>query len=198
MNERPYRSVDDRVIAGVCGGLARRFAVDPSLVRIGYVVVALLTGIVPLVVLYVILAAIVPDEPWLSAGPRPSTAPGPGAVPGWMPPSSWSGDPNASTSPREGTSPTWAPPSGTGPDDAGTPGPPSASWSDPAWTTRDRHERRPRDPWLGVIGGLVLVALGVYLLVGDRFDVDWSVVSAAALVALGVVVIVSAFVRPRR
>ena len=35
MNDRLYRSVDDRVIAGVCGGLAVRLGVDPSLVRIG-------------------------------------------------------------------------------------------------------------------------------------------------------------------
>ena len=34
MNDRLYRSVDDRVIAGVCGGLAVRFALDPSLVRV--------------------------------------------------------------------------------------------------------------------------------------------------------------------
>ena len=56
MNERLYRSVDDRVIAGVCGGLAARLALDPSLVRVLWAVIALLTGIFPLLVIYVVMA----------------------------------------------------------------------------------------------------------------------------------------------
>ncbi len=87
MNDRLYRSVDDRVLAGVCGGLAVRLAVDPSLVRIGYAIVALLTGIFPLLILYVIMAAVVPEEPTGFAGvPRSPAPPGPDAVPGWTPP----------------------------------------------------------------------------------------------------------------
>ena len=85
MNERLYRTVDDRVVAGVCGGLAVRLGVDPSLVRIAFAVTALLTGIFPLLVLYVIMAIVVPEEPTGFAGRAPSP-PGPGAVPGWMPP----------------------------------------------------------------------------------------------------------------
>jgi hypothetical protein len=41
------------------------------------------------------------------------------------------------------------------------------------------------------------VALGVWLLVRDRIAVDWAVVGAAGLVALGAVVILAAL-RPRR
>ncbi len=81
MNERLYRSVDDRVIAGVCGGLAIRFALDPSLVRILWVVVAIVTGVFPLLVLYVIMAAVVPEEPGGFAGAWPSPTP-PGAATG--------------------------------------------------------------------------------------------------------------------
>ena len=33
--KRLYRSVDDRMIAGVCGGLADYFDVDPTLLRLG-------------------------------------------------------------------------------------------------------------------------------------------------------------------
>lgn len=83
MNDRLYRTVDDRVLAGVCGGLAVRLGLDPSLVRVGYAIVALLTGIFPLLVLYVIMAAVVPEEPTGFAGagrspphPAPTRCPG--------------------------------------------------------------------------------------------------------------------------
>lgn len=63
MNERLYRSRTDRVFAGVCGGLAERLNVDPSLIRIAWVVLALATAVVPFVVLYVVMALIVPERP---------------------------------------------------------------------------------------------------------------------------------------
>ena len=73
MNDRLYRSVDDRVLAGVCGGLAVRLALDPSLVRILWVVVALVTGLLPLLVLYVIMAG---SGSWARRVRRPGSAPG--------------------------------------------------------------------------------------------------------------------------
>ena len=63
MSERLYRSTRDRVFAGVCGGLAARFDLDPSIVRVGWVLVALLTAIVPLLLVYALMAIVVPEEP---------------------------------------------------------------------------------------------------------------------------------------
>ncbi|PRQ11351.1 PspC domain-containing protein [Corynebacterium sp. 13CS0277] len=40
-----YRSSDDKMIAGVCGGIAHRYGLDPALVRFGVVALALLTNI---------------------------------------------------------------------------------------------------------------------------------------------------------
>jgi len=40
-SRRPRRSVNDRKIAGVAGGLGRRFGVDPILLRVGFVILAL-------------------------------------------------------------------------------------------------------------------------------------------------------------
>ncbi len=197
MNDRLYRSVDDRVIAGVCGGLAIRLGADPSLVRIGYVIVALVTGVFPLLILYVIMAAVVPEDPTGFAGVgRPPAQPGPDAVPGWTPPSSSSGW-SAAGVPASAEPPADAPPAG---DATAGPGPATApDWSSqPTWSRRERRERRRNDPLFAVMGGLVLVGLGVYFLVRDRVTVDWGVVWAAALMALGVVVVVAAFVRPRR
>jgi phage shock protein PspC (stress-responsive transcriptional regulator) len=55
------KSQENKVIAGVCGGLGRYFNVDPALLRVGFVVAAVF-GVGMPVVLYVILAAILPQE----------------------------------------------------------------------------------------------------------------------------------------
>jgi phage shock protein C len=39
--KRLYRSRTDRMIAGVCGGLAKHFGIDPTLVRLAFVILAL-------------------------------------------------------------------------------------------------------------------------------------------------------------
>jgi len=58
-----YRSRDDKMIAGVMGGLSEYLNVDSSFVRIGYAVLTLLTGIFPGLVLYLLMAVIVPIAP---------------------------------------------------------------------------------------------------------------------------------------
>ncbi len=55
------RSLTDRKIFGVCGGLAEYFSIDPNLTRILYVVLCLATGGAG-VLLYFILALVVPDD----------------------------------------------------------------------------------------------------------------------------------------
>jgi phage shock protein PspC (stress-responsive transcriptional regulator) len=56
------RSSTSRVLAGVCGGLAGIFGVDPVLVRVVYAVATVFTGVVPGIILYAILALVVPNE----------------------------------------------------------------------------------------------------------------------------------------
>ena len=56
-----YRSRSKRMIGGVCGGLADYLNMDPTLVRILTVVIALFTGIP--VVLYIVALFVVPEEP---------------------------------------------------------------------------------------------------------------------------------------
>jgi len=70
-SSRVHRSSTERVIAGVCGGLAEYFEVDPSLVRVAFVVATLWSGLGLL--LYVILAIVLPVDPdaALVTVPRP-------------------------------------------------------------------------------------------------------------------------------
>ena len=60
---RLYRSPDEKMIAGVCGGLAEYFDVDPTIVRVAYVLLTLVSGIFPGVVLYAVLAMVMPVTP---------------------------------------------------------------------------------------------------------------------------------------
>lgn len=57
-----YRSKDKK-IAGVCGGIGEFYNVDPTLVRLGWIVITILTGIVPGIVAYVIAAIVMPSRP---------------------------------------------------------------------------------------------------------------------------------------
>lgn len=59
--KRLYRSRTDRQIAGVCGGLAEYFDLDPLLVRILMVVFALVSGAGFL--FYILAWLFIPEEP---------------------------------------------------------------------------------------------------------------------------------------
>ena len=61
--KRIYRSRSESMIAGLAGGLANYFNVDPVLVRLAFVGAGFLTGIVPGVLAYVVGWIIVPLEP---------------------------------------------------------------------------------------------------------------------------------------
>jgi phage shock protein C len=56
-----YRSKSNRQVAGVCGGLAEYFNLDPTLIRVLFVLLAVLGG--SGVVLYVAMWIIVPKQP---------------------------------------------------------------------------------------------------------------------------------------
>jgi phage shock protein C len=218
VNDRLYRSVDDRVLAGVCAGLADRLDLDPALVRIGYAILALLSGIFPLLVLYVVMVVVIPEGPswtgvrpvgpqptgpgWTVAGtPADASTPADAAAPAaGMPgdaaaPTGAAPTPTMSTAP--GAVPGWIPPGVPGGWDAG-------SWRDQRSADRAaRHaERAARradrrsDPIPAIIAGLFLVALGAFFLLRNTFDIDWAVVWPVAVISFGVVVLIAA-VRPR-
>ncbi|CAN5617239.1 hypothetical protein BH20CHL7_BH20CHL7_08100 [soil metagenome] len=182
MNDRLYRSRDDRMLAGVAGGLADLWSADPSLVRIIWAVLVLFTGGVALIV-YIVMALVVPEEDDVyhryaptadpPAGDAFTAAADPTAVPGTTPPPGPTG---------------WTTPSG----------------QDPSAARRAaRAERRAARGSRGsssapLIGGIALILLGSFFLAREwlpQIDFDWF--WPLILVGLGVVLLVSALGRDR-
>jgi phage shock protein C len=54
------RSNKERMIAGVCGGIAEYFSLDPTVVRIVYVLVSILSVAFPGILVYLVMWIIVP------------------------------------------------------------------------------------------------------------------------------------------
>lgn len=68
--KRLVRSSNDKMISGVCGGLASYFDVDPVLIRVGFVVAALAGfGVLAYIVLWIVLP-LEPTEPPSGPGSR--------------------------------------------------------------------------------------------------------------------------------
>ena len=55
------RSLEDRRIAGLFGGLGEAFAVDPSYLRLAFILLAVLTGVVPALIGYAIGWVVTPE-----------------------------------------------------------------------------------------------------------------------------------------
>jgi phage shock protein C len=65
--EKLYRSRTNRQVAGVCGGLAQRFNVDVTLIRVLFILSGLFGGAG--IVLYVAMWIVVPEEPPVGGAP---------------------------------------------------------------------------------------------------------------------------------
>lgn len=59
---RLTRSISNRKIAGVCGGIGEYLRIDPIFIRIGFVGIALLLKIFPIFILYSMLASFIPEH----------------------------------------------------------------------------------------------------------------------------------------
>ena len=205
MNERLYRAREDRMFLGVLGGIALRLGIDPSLVRIAYAIGTILTGIFPLIIVYFVMAIVIPEAPagWETAMGAAAAAPPP---PDWMQPR----EPGAAPPPPAGGM-------GTGAGDARVDAPADGGAAPvvggPAWgaaatnaaargatpvaaTVADRA-RDASDARTGaIVGGLVLVGLGAaFLLAQVAPEVDWGLVGPVLLIALGVILILASFRR---
>ena len=63
MNKKLYRSVTDKIIGGVCGGIAEYFSLDPVIIRLAFVLAVIFGG--GGILTYIILWIIIPQKPYI-------------------------------------------------------------------------------------------------------------------------------------
>lgn len=146
MERKLYRSRSERMISGVCGGLAEYLSLDPTLVRVGVVLLAVVTqgGVV---IAYLVMSIVVPEDPLegpgiVEAAPQMTVHDDQGGTA-----MSETNDQATETSVPE------------------PPAPPATSW-----TPTPASAPAPRKTWRcgsGVGFGVVLVLVGVLLLVNE-------------------------------
>jgi len=194
MSTHLYRSRDDRMLAGVAGGLAELWDADPSLVRIIWALLVVLTGGIALVV-YIVMAIVVPEDD---------------GVRSWGGGSSWNAAP-----PSAAAAPAAAAPSPDGSADApgappDAPGASGADWPASRFEAREmrrearraaraaRRANRHHDGRSGaIVVGVLFILVGAWYLVREYLPtIDWDWFWPLVLVAVGVLVLVLA-VRPR-
>jgi phage shock protein C len=160
MNRRLYRSRRDSVLGGVCGGVAEYLEVDPSIVRIIWVVLAVVTGGLFLL-LYIVMWIVVPEGA-AAAPPAMGVAPPPGAdaIP-------------ASSTPEDGTPPPSA-------------APPAQAWQGQQETVRRAGSGGPVVVGLALIGLGIWFLVNEYLPAFDR-DLVWP--AALVILGIALLVI---------
>ncbi|HEY7600269.1 MAG TPA: PspC domain-containing protein [Candidatus Limnocylindrales bacterium] len=168
MNRRLYRSADDRVLAGVAGGMAETYDFDPALVRVAWALLILFSGGVFLI-LYIIMAIVIPLAPDTPAA-------------GY-----WPAD-GSSTAPQM--------PGAAGDEPTTIAGPSAAAppMSERERRRMMRHQRRAEGGLAGpVVFGLILILVGGFFLLRQYVPaIDWGQIWPIGLIALGAVLVIAA------
>ncbi len=60
-NKKLYKSTNNKMLSGVCAGFADFIGIDPTIVRVIYALVSFFTGGFPGVIIYIMLAIIIPE-----------------------------------------------------------------------------------------------------------------------------------------
>jgi phage shock protein C len=175
---RLYRS-RDRQLAGVAGGMAEYLDVDPTIIRILWIIVAIASGGLVLLA-YFILALVIPQAPYATA---------PGASAGWTTAGSpagastgWSTTPGVSTGwTTPPTAPVW------------DPNPAVNAATEP----RTRRRTEGRGIGAGAIVGVVLIVVGIIALANVVLPgwVSGAIVGPAVILTLGAALLVSSIRR---
>jgi len=58
-----YRS-ENRIVGGVCAGIAEYFNIDPTLVRVLYLIISLFSAAFPGLIIYLIMLLVIPNKPF--------------------------------------------------------------------------------------------------------------------------------------
>lgn len=62
LTKKLYRNTKDKMLTGVLSGIGDYFAIDPTLLRLLFIILTVLTGIFPFVIIYIIAAFIIPKK----------------------------------------------------------------------------------------------------------------------------------------
>ena len=201
---RLYRCRHDRQLAGVASGMAEYLDIDPTVVRILWILSAFLGGFT--ILLYIVLAFVIPLEP--ASGPAPAWARPAGPAWGTPPaPAAGTADPGsestADTSAFAGD-PAQAPAEGSEPGTAWSA--PNAAWAtpnpawatpNPAWATADQLPDDRRGGRTGLFFGVLLIVFGSIAMANILIP-GWAVGALlwpAFVVALGAALLVGAIRR---
>lgn len=176
MNPRRLYRSRDRQLAGVAGGMAEYLDIDPTIMRILWIVVGIISGGLALIA-YILLALVIPQAPTGYAAPAPGGWAAPAGGPG-----TW-GQPSAAGT-AQGAA--WAPPSA----------PSGWSPSTPAGSGVARTETRGIGA-AAIIGVVLVVAGGIAL--ADAVLPGWAagaLLGPAVILALGAALLVASIRRP--
>lgn len=169
MRNRLYRSETDRMLAGVSGGLAEYFDIDPVIVRMIWVLGAIFTGGL-LVVAYIVMAIITPNYSRVYGQAQARAAEPPQAQGG-------EGGSVGETETRAG--------------DAGSAAPPGPGFPAPRPYPREAGGHARRGGRVAIVFGVTLLVVGGIALL-DSFDLFsfwqpwrlWPVILIAAGLAI--------------
>ena len=76
MNDKKlYRSVSDKMLTGVCGGLGEYLGMDATVIRLVWALVVVFTGFVPGILVYIVAAIVMPMKVEAVSAPAASVAP---------------------------------------------------------------------------------------------------------------------------
>ena len=64
MESKKLTRSNDRMLAGVCAGIAEYFEIDPTLVRVCYAALSIFSAGFPGLLLYIMLMIIMPQKEW--------------------------------------------------------------------------------------------------------------------------------------
>jgi len=164
MERRLYRSENNRVLLGVCGGFGEYFNVDPVIIRVITVLIAIFTAFIPTFIAYLIIALIIPTRSSIASTPRDTFREN---VTDMRDTASGMGEDIRKTFEQNKTGPANEPPSTTPP-----PYPRTTSY-------RSLY-----------ILGIIIIAIGVLFLLSNIFGVFWAYLWPVLLIAAGILIIV--------
>lgn len=174
VNDQRFFRSNNRILGGVCAGLADGFHVDPLWVRLIFLLLVFVQGLG--LFLYIVLWLVMPEK-----------VEGGGQRSGFDPVMEDVRRIGAEFQHQLGGSPRPAPPT-----PAASSATPTAATPDPSTPTP-----HPQAGWQSptVLAGVILVVIGLALLANNAGIINWSVVWPAALITFGIVILVRTFDR---